>query len=39
MWKDCIECGVLEHCPGRCDRMEEIINDNKALIEKEDHHE
>ena len=39
MWKDCLDCDVLEHCLGRCDRMQEIINTNKALVEKEDYHE
>jgi len=39
MWIDCLDCDLLDHCPGRCDRMQEIINTNKALVEKEDYHE
>ena len=38
LWWDCIDCGLLERCPGRCDDMQEIINVNKALVEKEDNH-
>jgi len=39
MWKDCIDCRLLPHCLGRCDRMQVTIDTNKKEVEKEDYHD
>lgn len=32
----CMECWKLKHCPGNCQEMDAIIENNKLTIEKED---
>jgi radical SAM protein with 4Fe4S-binding SPASM domain len=39
MWRDCLDCNLIEHCPGRCDKMQETIDLNKKLVEQEDNSE
>lgn len=33
---NCIECPLLEHCPGRCDVMKARVENNKLTVERED---
>lgn len=34
--KDCMDCWKLRHCPGTCQEMDAIIENNKITVEAED---